>query len=325
MADRIFLYINLYFKLYECSDNVFYIYKVKILITGTNGLLGQHLVKMLLDETTYTIIATGRGKYRLPFPFTTRFSYSSLDITDGITVNEFMLQHQPQIIIHAAAMTQPDACELNEVECWNINVTGTRFLLSAAESCNAKFIYVSTDFVFDGMSGPYKETDIPNPVNYYGSTKLAAEKAVMETKLPWAIVRTVLVYGNILSGNRSNIISWVKENLENKKPIKVVSDQQRTPTYVEDLARGILLVIEKSATGIYHISGEEKMSPYDMACAVADYLRLDKSLMTEVNADTFTQPAKRPLMTGFLIEKAKKDLGYQSMTFDKALKKMLGE
>ena len=307
----------------ECKNYVVYIYGMKILVTGSNGLLGQHLTKMLLETTDHVMVATGRGSNRLAFASNDRYNYFSLDITDGMAVNEFLMQHKPGIIIHAAAMTQPDPCELNTVECWNINVTATRFLVSAAEMIQAKFIYVSTDFVFDGTAGPYKETDTPNPVNYYGSSKLAAEKTVMEISLSWAIVRTVLVYGNILVGNRSNMVSWAKENLEQQKPIKVVSDQWRTPTYVEDLAKGILLVVEKKATGIYHISGEEGMSPFEMATAVADYLQLDKSLMTEVNADTFTQPAQRPLKTGFVIDKAKQALGYQPISFKEALRKML--
>ncbi len=296
---------------------------MKILITGSNGLLGQHLIKLLLETTAYEIIATGRGESRLPFETTEHYHYFSLDITDGIAVNNFIPLHKPDVIIHAAAMTQPDPCELHPIECWNINVTATRFLISAAESINAKFIYISTDFVFDGTAGPYKETDTTNPVNYYGSSKLAAEKAVMESKLNWAVVRTVLVYGNVFVGSRSNIISWAKENLGNRKTIKVVSDQLRTPTYVEDLAKGVLLVAEKNATGIYHISGKEDMSPFDMATAVADYLHLDKSLMTEVNADTFTQPAQRPLKTGFIIDKAKADLGYNPISFKEAMVKML--
>ena len=297
---------------------------MKILLTGSNGLLGQHTIKLLLETTTHEIIATSRGENRLPFTSSERYKYFSLDITDGIAVNDFILLSRPHVIIHAAAMTQPDLCEENEVECWNVNVTATRFLTDAAEKVNARFIYISTDFVFDGLHGPYKETDGPNPVNYYGSSKLAAEKSVMTSKLKWAIVRTVLVYGNILVGNRSNIISWVKENLESNHPIKVVSDQWRTPTYVEDLAKGILLVLEKNATGIYHISGEEGLSPYDMAVATADYLHLDKSLMTKVNADTFIQPARRPLRTGFIIDKAKQELGYQPISFNESLKKLLG-
>jgi dTDP-4-dehydrorhamnose reductase len=161
------------------------------------------------------------------------------------------------------------------------------------------------------------------PVNYYGSSKLAAEKAVMETDLNWCIIRTVLVYGNILTGNRSNIISWVQENLTAGKNIKVVSDQWRTPTYVEDLARGILLVIEKNATGIYHISGDEMLTPYDMAIATANYLGLDKTLIEKVDASMFKQPAMRPAKTGFVIDKAKRYLGYKPLSFDEGLRKMV--
>lgn len=297
---------------------------MKILITGSNGLLGQHIIKLLIETTGHTIIATGRGASRLPFEVSDLYDYFPLDITDGVAVNDFLLAHEPELVIHAAAMTQPDECEQHPIECWNVNVTATRFLLEAAEKINARFIYISTDFVFDGVNGPYKETDEPGPVNYYGSSKLAAEKSVMESDLQWAIVRTVLVYGNILLGNRSNVISWVKDNLMNGKAIKVVSDQLRTPTYVEDLAKGILLVVEKNATGVYHISGEEEMSPHDMAIATADYLQLDKTLMTKVHADTFMQPARRPLKTGFVIDKAKNELGYQPTSFKDSLKKMLG-
>ena len=297
---------------------------MKVLITGANGLLGQHLVQLLTTATGHHIIATGRGKCRLPILASPFYTYHSLDITNGIAVHNFIQAEQPDVIIHAAAMTQPDSCELNPVECWNANVTATRFLINAAEIVNARFIYISTDFVFDGVNGPYKETDETGPVNYYGSSKLAAEKSVREGIQEWAIVRTVLVYGNILAGTRSNIVSWVKENLEENKAIKVVSDQWRTPTYVEDLAKGILLIIEKNAKGIFHISGEEGMSPYNMATTTADYLHLDKNLMTKVNADTFPQYAKRSLRTGFIIDKAKKELGFVPITFLDGLKKMLG-
>ena len=297
---------------------------MKVLITGSNGLVGQHLVKLLIDTTKYQIIATGKGESRLPFAPSDLFNYFTLDITDGIAVNSFIQLHKPTAIIHAAAFTQPDPCELDKIACWDINVTATRFLIEAAETVNAYFLYVSTDFVFNGLNGPYKETDETGPVNYYGSSKLAAEKSVTESNLQCSIVRTVLVFGNILVGNRSNVISWVQENLENNKPIKVVSDQWRTPTYVADLAKGILLALQKKATGIYHISGEEGMSPYDMATATADYLHLDKSLITKVDASIFTQPAQRPLRTGFIIDKARQELGFKPLSFKDALQQMLG-
>lgn len=296
---------------------------MKVLITGANGLLGQHLVKLLIDSSAYEVLATGKGPSRLPFHSSNLFSYVSLDITDGVEVNSLVTSYQPSIIIHTAAITQVDECEQNPVHCWNTNVTATRFLLGAAEIIGAFFIYISTDFVFDGKAGPYVESDIPGPVNYYGSSKLGAEKSVMEAKLPWCIIRTVLVYGNILVGNRSNMVSWVQNNLSQGKPIKVVSDQWRTPTYVEDLAKGILLAIENKAKGIYHISGEELLTPYNMAMATAEHLGLDKKLIEKVTASIFVQAAKRPAKTGFIIDKAKNDLGFRPLSFKEGLKKML--
>ena len=140
---------------------------MKILVTGANGLLGQHLIKRLIEITDHEIIATGRGECRLPFQASGKYNYFSLDINDGMAVNQFMQLHQPTVIVHAAAITQPDACEQNPVGCWDTNVTATRFLLDASEAVKAFFIYISTDFVFDGLNGPYKETDATGPVNYY--------------------------------------------------------------------------------------------------------------------------------------------------------------
>ena len=296
---------------------------MKVLITGANGLLGQHLVKLLIESTNYMITATGKGVSRLPFNATNQFNYVSLDITNGVEVAAFIARDRPDIIIHTAAITQVDECEQNPIHCWNTNVTATRFLLGAAEIAGAAFIYISTDFIFDGISGPYLESDLPGPVNYYGSSKLGAEKSVMESKLPWCIIRTVLVYGNILVGNRSNMVSWVQNNLSQGKPIQVVSDQWRTPTYVEDLAKGILLAIENKAKGIYHISGEELLTPYDMAMATAAYLALDINLIEKVTASIFVQAAKRPAKTGFIIDKAKNELGFRPLSFKEGLKKML--
>lgn len=295
-----------------------------ILVTGANGLLGQHLISRLLKKGEHKVFATGRGSARLPFDPAGSLQYADLDIRDGVAVNAFFSDHRPELVIHTAAITMVDECETDPIGCWNTNVTATRFLIGAAEIIGARFIYVSTDFVFDGLNGPYSESDTPSPVNYYGSTKLAAEKAVTESGLQWCIVRTVLVFGNILAGNRSNIISWVKENLERGQKIRVVSDQYRTPTYVDDLATGILLAAEKKAVGLYHISGEEMLSPYDMAMATATWLGLDATLIEKVDAAIFTQPAKRPAKTGFIIQKAKVELGYHPVSFSEALGHMLG-
>jgi dTDP-4-dehydrorhamnose reductase len=292
---------------------------MKVLVTGANGLLGQELINLLLEKE-FEVIATSKGPSRLRIQTNRGLSYKDLDITDGLASHKTLAEFKPDIIIHAAAMTQVDQCELNKIDCYNINVTATRFLIEAAKEINARFIYISTDFIFDGSSGPYKEDDEPKPLNYYGSTKLSAETEVIESGLEWTIVRTVLVIGNA-EATRSNIISWVKEKLEKGEKIKVVDDQFRTPTYTEDLAKGITLIVEKNAQGIFHISGKDLLTPYQIAIKTAEHFRLDNSLIEKADATSFSQPALRPPRTGFQIDKARKELGYEPLSFEEGLKK----
>lgn len=294
---------------------------MKILLTGANGLLGQVLVKKLLEKN-YTVQATGKGPSRLIVAALNNYNYSELDITDGPAVENFIVQEKPSLIIHAAAMTHVDQCELNKQECYNVNVTSTRFLIDSAKLVKARFLFVSTDFIFDGENGPYKEDDVPAPVNYYGSTKLVAEKAVMESGLHWAIARTILVYGVAPTTGRTNIVSWVKQSLESGTPIKMVTDQFRTPTFVHDLANGIVLMVEKNAEGIYHLSGEERMTPYEMAIQTARFFGLDEKLISESSSAVISQPATRPPRTGFIITKAKKDLGFKPTSFMNGLREI---
>jgi dTDP-4-dehydrorhamnose reductase len=294
---------------------------MKILITGANGLLGQHLIKELLHKP-YTIIATSKGESRLPFSENHQYSYHELDVTDGPHVNLFINRIRPDVIIHAAAMTQVDTCELNKIDCWNLNVTATRFLLDAAKETGSKFIFISTDFVFDGLHGPYTEDAQPNPVNYYGSSKWGAEKAVEESGLPWAIIRTVLVTGNTVDGTRHNIVTWVKEKLENGERVRMVDDQYRTPTFIEDLVNGVLLVLEKNATGIFHISGKDTLTPYAIAIETARLLQLDESLIHKAESADFPDAPVRPPSTNFDISKAERELGYQPHSFSEGLRKM---
>ena len=293
---------------------------MKILVTGANGLLGQELIKQLINQGKHEVIASSRGESRLPLSL--KVKYYDLDITYAASVFKVIEEVQPQLLIHAAAMTQVDDCEENKQHCYNTNVGASRFLIDACKPFDTRFIYISTDFVFDGLSGPYSEESQPAPVNYYGSTKLAAENAVRESGLSWTIIRTVLVYGNSTDASRTNLITWVKKNLESGNPIKVVSDQWRTATYVEDLATGILLAVEKNAEGVFHISGKDMLTPFEMAIKTADMLGLDRSLIEKVDASSFKQCGERPKKTGFVIDKARSTLGYEPVTFMEGLKKM---
>lgn len=282
-------------------------------------MVGSALVSRL-SSSSHEILATGRGDCRLPLSMMSdHLQYLPADVTSALEVQQMILEFSPDIIIHGAAMTQVDDCEKNKELCHRINVEGTALLVSAAEQSGSKFCYLSTDFVFDGKAGPYREEENTSPINYYGKSKEIAEQLVSNSQLTWSIARTVLLYGKADHIKRSNFIYWVKDNLEAGKKINVVNDQLRTPTYIPDFVDGILKIIESGAEGIFHISGEDQLTPYEMAIAVADHLNLDKTLINPVDASTFTQLGKRPLKTGFLINKAKNQLGYSPTSFKATL------
>ncbi|QCK14189.1 SDR family oxidoreductase [Mangrovivirga cuniculi] len=291
----------------------------KILITGSNGLLGQKLVALLAENPDIELIATSRGENRIKHIDSSSYQYESLDITNESEVEQVIGKYKPDVVIHGAAMTNVDQCEQNPEDCHKLNVDAVKYLTSASSEINAFFLFLSTDFIFDGSHGPLLETDIPNPISVYGQSKLDAEEIVMSYPHKWAIARTVLVYGLTPSMSRSNIILWVKKSLENGEKINVVTDQWRTPTLAEDLAKGCTLIALNEAEGVFNISGEEMLTPYDMAMKTAEYFALDKTLINKADASTFSQPAKRPPKTGFIINKAKDILGYAPHSFEEGI------
>ena len=292
---------------------------MKILITGANGFIGYYFVEQLLAKK-YSVIATGKGECRLPFTHDRNFQWLTMDFTDPFSIHDVFENIKPDVVVHAGAMSKPDECEMDQMKAYLVNVDGTVQLLINSEDLKSFFIFLSTDFVFDGERGMYIEDDIRRPVNYYGRTKMEAEEAVKEYEHDWAIVRTVLVYGKNHSGH-NNLLKIVREKLEKGEQYNVFDDQLRTPTYVEDLAKGIVSIIEKKAKGIFHLSGKDILTPYQMAIKTAEHLKLDGSVIKKVTAATFSQPAKRPLKTGFIIDKARKELGYEPVSFEEGLKK----
>ncbi len=291
--------------------------KKTILITGSNGLLGQKLVNLLSQEENIQLIATAKGENRLPDQ--QGYTYQSLDITDSSQVNEVFAKFKPQIVIHTAAMTNVDTCETDQEGCELLNVKAVEYLVQACEKHDSFLCHLSTDFIFDGEAGPYDEEATPNPISVYGESKLKAEQLIQASKIRWAIARTVLVFGIVPDMSRTNIILWVKKSLEEGKEIKVVTDQFRTPTLAEDLAIGCWLIAQKEVEGIFNISGEELLTPYEMAIQTATYFNLPKALILPADSSTFTQAAKRPPRTGFILTKAKKELGYQPRSFSEGI------
>jgi dTDP-4-dehydrorhamnose reductase len=290
---------------------------MKILVTGSNGLLGQKLTELLENDKSVELIATAAKPSALPI---SRGKFSLLDITDTSAVDRLVDEIKPHVIINTAAMTQVDQCEVQREACWKANVSAVESLVKAAKRNNVHLVHVSTDFIFDGTKELLDENAVPNPLNFYGESKLAGEKIILESDISWSILRTVLVFGITQDMSRSNIVLWVKKNLEQGKTIQVVNDQWRTPTLAEDLAIGCYLAAKKRAKGIYNISGKDYLSVYDIAIRAAEFFKLDKSLIKETDSTKFTQPARRPPRTGFAIDKARKELGYEPRSFEEGLK-----
>ncbi len=290
---------------------------MKILVTGSNGLLGQKLVHKLKADEAVELIATARGHNRLQDH--TGYTYASLDITQEQEVKKVLAEYAPEVVINTAAMTNVDACESDKEGCDKLNIDAVRFLVQACQANNIHLVHLSTDFIFDGENGPYKEENEAKPLSYYGESKLKGEQIIRESDISFAILRTVLVYGVAEAMSRSNIVLWAKGALEKEQKINVVDDQFRSPTLAEDLADGCILAAKQKAQGIYNISGKDFMSIIELVWAVADFWDLDKSLISAVSSNTLSQPAKRPPKTGFIIAKAQKELGYQPHSFKEGL------
>ena len=293
--------------------------KIKIIITGSNGLLGQNLLNLFLSEKKkYKIFGFSKGKNRSG---STDFEYQDIDITNKKFLEEKIKQIKPNFIINTAAMTNVDACENDKTGCYDLNVNVVEYLITICEEINAHLIHISTDFIFDGTKGNYTEEDIPNPLSYYGKTKLISEQLLQKSTIKFTILRTILVYGLVIDMSRSNIVLWVKESLENKKEITIVNDQFRTPTFVEDLALTCKISIDKKATGVFNISSNQLLSIYEIAQEIADTFQLDKTLIKPISTSTLNQTAARPKITGFDLTKTNSILNFYPKSFKEDLQR----
>jgi len=281
-----------------------------ILITGANGYIGRQLADQLL-QNGHTIIATSRNGL---------CDTIKMDFTNEIEIKNVLHRLKPAVVIHCGAKGKPDECESNKEMALLNNASATKWLVQYAADINASFVYLSTDFVFDGTKAWLTETDKPNPVNYYGYTKYLGEQAVLAYANS-CIIRTVLVYGKPLNG-RENLVTLTQKKLIAGEIFHVVNDQKRTPTFVNDLLKAVEVAILRKAKGIFHISGNEMFTPYEIACETAKFLKIDASLVHPVTKDTFKEIAPRPLLSGFNCQKAIIELDFIPTSFHAALKKI---
>ena len=290
---------------------------MKFLITGSNGLLGQKLIQKLSRLSSVDLIATSIGKNRLSN--IENYKYVSLDITDKDNVNDVISRENPDVVINTAAMTNVDLCEDEKERCDALNVDAVRYLANACLKISAHLIHISTDFIFDGEDGPYKEEDKPNPLSYYGLSKLDSEKILYKHECNWTILRTIIIFGVGEGLSKGNIVLWAKEALEKGEDLNIIDDQFRAPTLAEDLADACIIAANKKEYGIFNTSGKDIMSIYEMVERIGKHYKLNTANLNRISTDTLNQKAKRPPRTGFVLDKAKEILGYNPHSFEESL------
>ncbi len=289
---------------------------IKILLTGSNGFLGQHIAK--LANPNKHIHLTGWSENRSIHDYCDDFQQVNLLSVD---ISAQMVE-KFDVVIHTAALSQVDYCETHRNEAFRVNIEASRQLAEACLHTGTRLIHISSDFVFPGKDKLVTENDKTDPVNYYGRTKEMAELHIQNICPKSTIIRPVLIFGPTIAGTRSNLVLWVKKSLAAKQNINVTTDHFRTATYVKDLAAMTLQVAQSPNKGIYHTCGADYLSVYEMALKVAEAFHLDQNLITPVHSSSFTAQAPRPACTSFSAKKAIRDFGFKSRSFEEALSEM---
>ena len=288
----------------------------RILVVGSNGLLGQKVAEQLVRGSAARI--TLASVEDTPVRELLSTEYVRLDITVRKDVREAVGTLNPSVIINCAAMTNVDACETERDMAWKINVGGVEHLVEAARAKGAMIVHVSSDYVFDGKSGPYTEDDRPEPLSYYGKSKLASENVVRTSGLPHFIARTMVLYG-IAPGVKANFALWLIKSLEAGQTVRIVDDQIGNPTLVDDLAFGLLRAVELGKNGVYNIAGRDIVTRFEFAVRLAKFFGLDPKLIHPIKTAQLRQPAARPLRSGLITLKAEVDLGFKPSTIEEGL------
>lgn len=290
----------------------------RILVTGANGLVGQALVRRLSALPEVDLLATSRED-------TPRFSarsggYAPLDVTDADAVRRIFHDFAPSAVVHCAALSRVEDCETERSRCWTVNVEATERLASACRSAGARLVFVSTDFVFPGLAGPYAEDDRPEPVNFYGRSKLAAENAIRASGLArWSVARTSLVFGAGDDLRRTNFPLWLAARLKAGTPTSCPSDQMRSPTFDDDLADGLWRLVQRAKNGVYHLAGRERLGVLELARRVAERYGLDEDLLSATTTAALHPDAPRPTDGGLLTLRAETELGFRPTPLETAL------
>ena len=283
---------------------------MKYLVTGSAGLIGNRIVSDLerSGEIVYSCYNNMKPFYGIP----TKLNLSNLD-----DIHKNFQKFQPDVIIHCAALTDVEKCEMEPKLANSINTKATEIIAKETERLGSYLIYFSTDYIFDGKKGLYNETDFPNPLNHYGKTKLAGEKTVETNTSKWSIIRTSTPFGT--NSSKKTFPVWLLENLQKNKEVNILEDQFTSPTYVPNLSKMILEIVTRNLEGFFHLAGSTRISRFEFAKLIAKKLNLDSSLLNPVKIDTMPWNATRPLDSSLDISKINSSLRTKPFTIEESL------
>ncbi|MCW4004815.1 MAG: dTDP-4-dehydrorhamnose reductase [Candidatus Bathyarchaeota archaeon] len=290
---------------------------MKLLITGASGLYGSKLAQLALARNFEVNSCDVQN-------LSACSNFVRLDITDRSMVEESFRSIKPDVVVHAASLTDVDKCELNQELAWKVNVEGTKNIVEAAKSAGSFLIYISTDYVFSGEAGCYTEGDKPKPINYYGLTKLKGEE-IVQTLTEYFIARPSVIFGSTPAAGKVNFALWLIETLRKGERVKIITDQWNTPTLNTNLAEMTLEVVECRLTGTYHLCGASRVSRFEFAELLADAFSLDKCLIEPVESSSFSWVAKRPRDSSLDTSKAQQDLRVKPLGLGDALERLRSE
>ena len=289
---------------------------MKFLVTGSAGLIGSQVVKDLIDQnhTVYSCYHDEKPQNGIPIEF---------DLLNKEKIIQTINDIKPDRVIHLGAMTNVDLCETEKKLATIINTNATKILATQAAKLKAFFLYVSTDYVFDGINGMKKENDIANPLGFYGKSKLDGESELNKLASSWCIARISTPFG--IHYKKKSFPIWVKENLESKKEISVLVDQFTSPTYVPNLSKMLIEIAIRQIVGIIHLSGSTRISRYEFAELIAEKLHLDKKFLIPITTDEMKWNAKRPKDSSLDVSLASEILNEKPQKIEQSLELFLSE
>jgi len=289
--------------------------KLKVLVTGSAGLVGRQVVKDLSNShQVFSCYNESKPEYG---------DSVKMDLKNREMISSILTEKKPDIVIHLGAMTGVDLCEKEKTSASEINTKATEIIAKECSKLNSFLVYVSTDYVFDGNLGMYKEDDVTNPLGFYGKSKLEGEKVVQNFSTNWCIARTSTPFG--LHSTKKSFPMWVIENLQKQKQIDVLTDQFTSPTYVPNLSRMLIEISERRITGIIHVAGASKTSRYQMASMVSDKLNLDGTLLKQISMNKMKWVAQRPKDSSLDVSRASSILNEKPQKIDQSLNLFIDE